>query len=423
MSKRAFTWSASNDNSLRPVEPHTKARHLITEDYVKNWVITLCGNNIGQSKKIVIVDGFCGGGGYVDPENNSVWDGSPIRLIKAVEAGLLAVKTTKGKPNYKLDAKFIFVDCNKNHVQSLKEKMIANGLSKYVSDPNKCVFICNEFENAVPKILSDIKSRKCSSLFVLDPTGYSDVSMKTFRKIISLSKSEILFTFMTEFMVRFLSERNGKLSNAFNDVLESDSYYDKVCLDSLDKRGQEGYIRNETLRLFRDRCKAKFVYSFALLSSGFRAKYYLVHLASSPTAQRVIKETLWKYNNIDFFYQFKFEVYGLGFRSPEYYDNNLKIFNIHEHNTSASISHLDDSLSPLIHSSKKGIQFGALHEGTMQKNPSTLNHYEQYVNEQRVRGDIEVLRNGKLTKAKSLKSSDILIRPCQPSLFDMKQYV
>ena len=131
MAKNETFWTADGSH-LPDVQPHTKAKHRLVEEYIQNWIVTLCGNNIAMSKKVMIVDGFCGGGMYRDPDNGEMWAGSPIRIIRAVEKGLERVKREKSKPNYDLQAKYIFIDSDKNHLDSLKVHMIGNGLDSYL---------------------------------------------------------------------------------------------------------------------------------------------------------------------------------------------------------------------------------------------------------------------------------------------------
>jgi hypothetical protein len=45
-----------------------------------------------------------------------------------------------------------------------------------------------------------------------------------------------------------------------------------------------------------------------------------------------------------------------------------------------------------------------------------------YVDEQRDMSEIEVWRNGKITKAKQLKPGDIIIKSSQGKLFDFKNF-
>lgn len=414
-------WSADG-TELPIVEAHTKARHKVTEDYVKDWIVTLCGNNIGKSKKVTLVDGFCGGGMYIDEDTKQYWPGSPIRLIQSVKEGLNFVRQHKGKPEYELDARFIFVDSKKEHIECLRKQIFSSEVSDYAKD--KCEFVCSEFETTLPTILSVINERKGSSLFILDPTGYTDVSMQAIRKIINLGKSEILYTFMIDFITRFVRQRGTTLKSAFTEILEADGFFENISPEiDFESQDKKGYIRNETLRLFRQRGQATYAYSFALLPSSNIVKYYLIHLATNPTAQRVIKFSLWAHNNLDLAYQYRYSTHGLGFRSSQYYEANLSLLNIEDDNTSICIQNLGDDLIPLIDSHFGGIDLKHLHEITMQKNPATFDHYVEYLILQRDYGEIEILRDGKSTKAKQLKASDVICRPRQQTLFDMRSIV
>ena len=419
MGKNKIDWS-SDGSKLPNIEPHTKAKHKILEDYVADWIFTLCGNNMGKRKTVTLIDGFCGGGMYRDC--NKLWYGSPIRLINAVDQGLERVKKDKSKPYYQLNVKYIFIDNKQSHIDCLKKQMQVSGLGKYVNNPDLCSFICEDFELIVSKIISSLKQRKGSSLFILDPFGYTDVSMQTIRQIISLQKSEIVYTYMIDFVRRFLKERNGSLNNAFNNILEAGGYYELANIDQ-DIYSQQEYLRNETLRLFRDKGKAPYVYSFALLQTERLVTYYLIHLANSPTAQKVIKNSLWIHNTMNLSYQFNYDVYGMGFRSPDFYNSNQRLFNINEGNERAAIENLNNDVMKRIHFAKQ-VNFGTLHNSTMQFNPATVKHYTMFIDEQRDAGEIEVIRNGKKTKAKNLKYTDIIAKPQykQLQIIDINKY-
>lgn len=409
MAKNGTFWVA-NGSHLPNVEPHTKAKHRLVEEYIQNWIVTLCGNNIGKRKKVMIVDVFCGGGMYRDPDNTEMWAGSPIRIIRAVEKGLERVKKEKSKPDYDLQAKYVFIDSDKSHLDSLKVHMIGSGLDSYLNDPEKCELIHGEFDQKLGKILLEAKESKCSSFFLLDPFGYTDVSMRNMRDIIDLKKSEILYTFMIEFVIRFLKERDGKLKQAFEKVLEADGYYE-VENQFDNTPAQQEYLKNQTLNLFRKRTNADFVYGFSLLHNQSIVKYYLIHLASSVVAQRVMKSAMWVQNNLDFLCQHHDNVYGMGHKSIYYYEdkNFPRLFDVKQTNTQACIEKLDEDLMPLIYSGE-GLQFSDLELQTIQRNPATIKHYAEFVNQQRDAKEIEVIRDGKLTTSKQVKPTDVILR-------------
>lgn len=81
MSRAQATWNADG-SKLPAIDIHTKAKHLIIDKYIENLVITLYKKAVYGVTTFTFIDGFCGGGMYKD--NNQEWEGSPIRLIKAV---------------------------------------------------------------------------------------------------------------------------------------------------------------------------------------------------------------------------------------------------------------------------------------------------------------------------------------------------
>lgn len=103
--KSKIEWTV--DGLMPDIDHHTKTKHLMLESYLRDWVQTLTGNcKIGTSH-ITLVDGFCGGGIYRD-ENKDYWDGSPIRIIRAVEEGWS--KVNEQKPYQSLDIAYLFID-------------------------------------------------------------------------------------------------------------------------------------------------------------------------------------------------------------------------------------------------------------------------------------------------------------------------
>ena len=107
-------WSADGKN-LPTVDPHTKAKHRILEEYIENLVMTLYGKGRYGVTTFTFVDAFCGGGMYRDPEAQEEWDGSPIRIIRAVRRGY-----ERSRRQYPLNVKYIFIDSDKAHLDCLK---------------------------------------------------------------------------------------------------------------------------------------------------------------------------------------------------------------------------------------------------------------------------------------------------------------
>lgn len=201
MSRSQASWSA--DGSYIPlIEPHTKAKHQILEEYLENLIFTLYGKGRYGETTFTFIDGFCGGGIYEERDRKTLWEGSPIRIIKAIRKGY-----KKSKRQYTINVKYIFIDNKQAHLDCLKNyAMHKAGLGELVDEQQhefegefgklveECEFRYGEFENLVNECILKVEIRKAHSFFLLDPFGWTDVSMESIRKINSLRGSEILYT-------------------------------------------------------------------------------------------------------------------------------------------------------------------------------------------------------------------------------------
>jgi three-Cys-motif partner protein len=80
---------AVDGQEIPDIEPHTKTKHLLIEQYVSDLIYTLFGTGLRGVTNFTFIDGFCGGGIYNDKDSHTCWVGSPIRLINAVRQGYL----------------------------------------------------------------------------------------------------------------------------------------------------------------------------------------------------------------------------------------------------------------------------------------------------------------------------------------------
>ncbi|EMO61400.1 hypothetical protein LEP1GSC133_3303 [Leptospira borgpetersenii serovar Pomona str. 200901868] len=123
---------------------------------MRDWIITLCANHPGNSSVLTIVDGFCGGGFYLDPESDQFWEGSPIRILRVVESAMREVREKRGKPRFILNIKVFFIDNEDQHTECLKDYL------KSLEDNHKSVkfhyqIITKEFSDVLDYCLDDIK--------------------------------------------------------------------------------------------------------------------------------------------------------------------------------------------------------------------------------------------------------------------------
>ncbi|MFM7408883.1 MAG: three-Cys-motif partner protein TcmP [Cuspidothrix sp.] len=432
MSNSDTKWSADGQE-IPDIEEHTKTKHLLIEQYVTDLIYTLySAGQYGGVRNFTIIDGFCGGGIYNDKDLHSIWFGSPIRLINAVREGYL-----KSKRTYPLNVKFIFIDKKKEHLECLKNIAMSQAGLEQLSDQQQhtfksevgerieqCEFITDKFENTVDYCIFQADNRKGHSLFFLDPFGWSYVSMKSFRKINSLNKSEIIYTFMVDFIKRFIYDPKWQARETFAKVLETDGYFDLDHFKTLDTFGEQAEFRNEFMRLFRNKGDAKKIITFAMMpKNNDRVLYYLFHICNHLRALEVMKDGSWKFNNLN--YQYHYDIYGFGFKAALFYEDNqldLKL-DINQDSKKSCIDRLSRDVDKIIQSHPDGIYFKDLCNQTMELNPATRQQYFEYLSLLRKAKEIEVIRKGKKTNSQKLENGDIIKLSPQPILFNMRGYI
>jgi len=408
-------WSADGRH-IPPIDPHTKAKHLIIEKYVEDLIVTLYGKGRHGVDTFTFIDGFCGGGIYKDSESkDKEWFGSPVRLIRAVQEG-----HRKANRKYPIHVKFIFIDDKQKHIDCLKEYVMPKAGLEEFSQSDACEFICGEFENFVKYCVFTADQRKGHSFFLLDPQGWTDVSMSSIRMITSMKKSEILYTFMIDPIIRFIAQRDKSLKQGFEEILEADGYYQQADPSQIKTVGMQCYIREESMRLFREKGKAQQVFSFAAVPKGdTRVLYYLLHISKSTTALEVMKDSFWEENTLE--YEYYFDVYGFGFRTVDYYEREqIRLrFEVEKSKDQECIDLLDRDLKKILEKNPDGITFLDASTRTMELNPARRSHYEQYIKRLRDEQLFEIVRNGKVYGGSStkLERSDVIRRRRTTQLF------
>lgn len=397
--KKAYNW-AGDGSELPEIPLYAKTKHLVLQEYIKNWVEVICGHGKHGAKKVTLIDGFCGGGIYKN--GKELWEGSALRMIRMVNEGLKTVQ--ERKPWHKLDAKYIFIDNNQEHTDCLKLQLKNAGFEQYL-DSGEIQVITNDFEKVLDNCIEEIKVRRGYSFFFLDPFGL-DVTPAIVRKIISLGKSEVLLTHMLSGLVRILPGRDGKYKKFFKDF-EADEYYREIA-DQSDFIIKQGYLRNQGLLLYRQEGNVEYAWTFAIMESKKNVLYYLIHLSSNPTALEVMKQTLFKYNNLE--YQYHYGVYGLGFRELEYFEKNLSIYDIKEKNIEACLNDLKEQLMSSLSENEDGLPFQQIYLNTTQKNAATKPLYMTTLERLRIEKEIKIVREGKITSATHLKPDDVIMK-------------
>ncbi len=192
------------------IEDHTLRKLEVLRKYLDVYFDTVAQNPRMDRLNITLVDGFCGGGAY--QRDNGVKYGSPIILLKAVRAARERLNANREK-RLELNARFVFVDAQCDHVASLEEQIRQAGFGDQIG--RNISMVHGTFTDELPGILDGIRhgQRAGRSIFVLDQCGWSDVPMSAVHSIFtSLQRPEVVMTFAIDGLLNYLREESSALA-------------------------------------------------------------------------------------------------------------------------------------------------------------------------------------------------------------------
>jgi len=202
-----FEWAP--DGKLPNIEEHSIKKLAVLRNYLDVYFDTVVPDPRMDRLNITLVDGFCGGGLYKNGDEETF--GSPLVLLKAVEAARIRLNEGREKP-LEINARFYFVDENEDHVECLRQQITNEGFGGEIG--NSISLIVGDFAVELPNILQAIKQgqRAGRSIFVLDQFGYSDVPMGAISSIFrELDRPEVLLTFAIDSMLNYLRAESAAL--------------------------------------------------------------------------------------------------------------------------------------------------------------------------------------------------------------------
>ena len=184
----------SRDNStFWGIDKHTIVKHQILKYYLSAWFPIISSWN----NEVLYIDGFAGPGRYSNNE-----DGSPI----------IAINTALDQPSLRKSKEIIFLFIEKHSERLLSLKSTIHEKFQNLPSNFKIYVEGGEFQPILSSILDGIKeSETLFPAFVfIDPFGYSGFPMKTIHHIFRFKTTEILVTFMSGFLKRFINQTQYK---------------------------------------------------------------------------------------------------------------------------------------------------------------------------------------------------------------------
>ena len=256
---------------VEAIDDHTCAKHKILKEYLKAW-IPIIGSTSNTS---IFLDGFAGPGIYKGGEI-----GSPI----------IAIKTARDHKYLERikNMNFIFIEKDKNRYDILS-KTIKDKYPKLPPNLNYEI-MPNGFIENLSQMLDKIREGNSlpPTLAFVDPYGYSEIPFELIKRFLQNSKSEILLTFMTHPIIRFLKttpeETINKLygTTDWQDVKKMDDNEEKI---------------NFLIDLYMKQLKnsnVKFTRSFRMINSNGNVVYHLIFATKHWRGMNEMKKSMLK---------------------------------------------------------------------------------------------------------------------------------
>ena len=254
-----------------------------------------------DSFKLDLVDGFAGGGTFLD--QGEILSGTPLIMLEEAAAASERLNRNRIKP-LDVDCKFYFVEKKPAHTDHLRRVLAERA---HPSDPDKLVVRTGLFENELQDILRSIQQRQPRAgraIFLLDQTGYSQVELAlVYRIFAELPAAEVILTFAADALVNHLT-RSPQMDKAVAPLQLTASQIDDL-IGLRDGKGGRALVQ----RLLRDHARtatgATYDTPFFIRPGQSRRALWFLHLSRHPTARDVMIQRHWDIQNT-------FEHYGPG---------------------------------------------------------------------------------------------------------------
>lgn len=247
-------------------------KHALIEKYLIPFTI-----KVGSKwDEIAFVDAFAGPWGA---KTEDLSDTSFGIALERLEAGLAQLHSKKGR-SPRIRAFLIEKDQEAfGKLDAYVEKRPSKGIEV------KCFH--GEFEAVAPELGKEIDSNRCFLFSLIDPKGWTGLSMKVIAPLIRRRSSEVLVNVMTDFVRRFAKVEQCRES--YEDFFGRPGVRDIIAKAPSDER-QDVVVR-EYCRSLREQCDFRYVSSCVVLQPDKKGvKYFMVFATNNPMGIKVFKE-------------------------------------------------------------------------------------------------------------------------------------
>ena len=144
-----------------------------------------------------------------------------------------------------------------------------------------------KFEDVAPELGKRIDSSRCFLFSLIDPKGWTGLSMRVIAPLLRRRSSEVLVNVMTDFVKRFA--KVDQCRESYEDFFGRSGVRDIIAQAPANDR-QDVVVR-EYCRSLREQCEFQHVSSCVVLQPDKKGiKYFMVFATNSPMGIKVFKE-------------------------------------------------------------------------------------------------------------------------------------
>lgn len=303
MSKREYEWD-SIDNPPT-IKAHSLNKHVVITSYLSRYIEKLYSNSKGYIR-LSIVDGFAGGGIYLNEVDKSIEFGSPVKIMNTVAQAETELPEKFGK-KVSIKPRYYFVEKNAKAVRVLKEVLNREKLTPFKDENSQVIEgdILDHWHSIIEKIKGEGRTHR--ALFILDQYGYKDVPLLYIQELFkAMPKAEVILTFAVDWLIDYLSDKPEYIDRCQRRLMSLGLNLDVKDIVHTKKSKPEGegrlIIQDLLSEELSKNCGAKYFTRYFIRSTGKGIKdshrdIWLVHMSQHDIARDEMAKVHWNEAN------------------------------------------------------------------------------------------------------------------------------
>lgn len=399
---------------------HSEVKHALLRNYLVEYFLTLVPMPQQDKIQLTIVDGFCGGGLYVNEAGQDV-PGSPIVILEAIREAeaLVNVRQDRRKPIL-IDVELICIDESAHALDYLRRILEERGYGAALSG-GKVQLVKGKFADHCDAAVQRAHDRSRISgraLFVLDQYGYAAVPMSCLRDIFAkLKHAEVILTFYIDALLNYL---DGKNLADFEHATGITASVKAAQIDEIKQSPRwRVHLQSSLYQSLTSQCSARFYTPFFLRPERGHGDFWLLHLSQHWKARDVMATTHWAHHNHFAHYgRAGFHMFSTGYTSKLDDERKLQMgFDFSEVAASVSNDTMMEQIPAMLFDGGEGMTFDHFFRNIINTTPATRSMVEAAVLKLHQSGEIRVVdERGDASKARvNLKPDHVLRLPSQRS--------